>query len=217
MKNIQKHFFSLYAYKLIKEGYAVMIVNWVKEDEELLEPYEWAQGDDIEIISTIQCIRVDEKTLHDFIYGCLLLFDKQYFNQVFAVGNGQYAIAIETNHQGKVCYRSVFDFASRQLLNEQIQQLPVSSIRYQMYDEGEMKEYGLTRDERLKKQFIDQKIDELYMEDYDVFLVLCQQLNINEEKSIEKYDHLKKLIEKGYSFVHELLYNELIKKEYKKK
>ena len=30
-----------------------MIVNWVKEDEELLEPYEWSNGDDIEIISTL--------------------------------------------------------------------------------------------------------------------------------------------------------------------
>ena len=35
-----------------------MIVNWVKEDEELLEPYEWAHGDDIEIISTLSCYKV---------------------------------------------------------------------------------------------------------------------------------------------------------------
>ena len=114
-----------------------MIVNWVKEDEELLEPYEWQQGDDIEIISTIQCIRVDEKTLHDFIYGCLLLFDRQYFNKVFAVGNGKLAVAVETNHQGKLCYRSVFDFASRKQINEQILKQPVLAIQYQMYDEGE--------------------------------------------------------------------------------
>ena len=46
-----------------------MIVNWVKEDEELLEPYEWSNGDDIEIISTLSCFKVDQKTLHDFIYG----------------------------------------------------------------------------------------------------------------------------------------------------
>ena len=45
-----------------------MIVNWVKEDEELLEPYEWSNGDDIEIISTLSCFKVDQKTLHDFIY-----------------------------------------------------------------------------------------------------------------------------------------------------
>lgn len=38
-----------------------MIVNWVKEDEELLEPYEWSNGDDIEIISTLSCFKVDQK------------------------------------------------------------------------------------------------------------------------------------------------------------
>lgn len=194
-----------------------MIVNWVKEDEELLEPYEWSQGDDIEIISAIQCIRVDEQTLHDFIYGCLLLFDKAYFNRVFAIGDGHYAVAIETNHEGKLCYRSVFDFASRQKLNAQILALPLTSLQYQMYDEGEIKEYGLTRNERLKKQYIDHKIDELYMDHFESFLTLCEQLNIQDEKSIQKYDHLKKLIENGYSFIHEMLYNELIKKEYKKK
>ena len=40
--------------------------------------------------------------------------------------------------------------------------LALKDIPYQMYDEGEMKEYGLTREERLKKQFIEQRIDELY-------------------------------------------------------
>lgn len=194
-----------------------MIVNWVKEDEELLEPYEWCQGDDIEIISTIQCIRVDQKTLYDFIYGCLHIFDKKYFNKVFAIGDGNYTIAIETNDQGKLCYRSVFNFEDRKKLNQQISMLKESQIQYQMYDEGEMKEYGLTRDERIKKQFIENKIDEIYIENYDAFLTLCNQLNIQEDKSIQKYYHLKKLIENGYSFIHELLYNELIKKEYKKK
>lgn len=35
--------------------------------------------------------------------------------------------------------------------------LALKDIPYQMYDEGEMKEYGLTRNERLKKQYIEQK------------------------------------------------------------
>ena len=56
-----------------------MIVNWVKEDEELLEPYEWSNGDDIEIISTLSCFKVDQKTLHDFIYGCLHIFNHHNF------------------------------------------------------------------------------------------------------------------------------------------
>ena len=31
-----------------------------------------------------------------------------------------------------------------------------------MYDEGEMKEYGLTREERLKNNLLNKRIDELY-------------------------------------------------------
>ncbi|MGN1183050.1 MAG: hypothetical protein ACI4SR_08610 [Faecalibacillus sp.] len=194
-----------------------MIVNWVKEDEELIEPYEWCEGDDIEIISTIQCIRVDQKTMHDFIYGCLHIFDKQYYNKIFAVGDGHFSLAIETNQEGKLCYRSVFDFKDRKRINDLILKQDETVIHYQMYDEGEMKEYGLTREERIKKQFIDQKVDEIYMDNYDAFLMICEKLNIQDEKSIEKYQHLKRLIEKGYSFIHILLYNEFIKKEYKKK
>ena len=44
-----------------------IIVNWVKEDEELLEPYEWDEDDDLEIISRVDIYHVDEKTLHEFM------------------------------------------------------------------------------------------------------------------------------------------------------
>ena len=44
-----------------------IIVNWVKEDEELLEPYEWDEDDDLEIISRVDIYHVDEKT-------CMILF-----------------------------------------------------------------------------------------------------------------------------------------------
>ena len=80
-----------------------------------------------------------------------------------------------------------------------------------MYDEGLIKEYGLTRNERIKKQYVENMVDQLYVEDYDKFLNVCKQLEINDDKSIGKYLHLKKKLEKGYSFIHELLYNEFVK------
>ena len=113
-----------------------MIVNWVKEDEELLEPYEWAHGDDIEIISTLSCYKVDKQTLHDFIYGCLHIFEPSLCQKVFAIGDGNYALAIETDINGKVCYRSVFDFCDRDKMNKKIMSLALKDIPYQMYDEG---------------------------------------------------------------------------------
>ena len=145
------------------------MLNWVKEDEELLEPYEWSNGDDIEIISTLSCFKVDQKTLHDFIYGCLHIFDQKLCQKVFAIGDGHYALAIEQMIKESFVIEVFLIFVDRDKMNKKIAALELSNIHYQMYDEGEMKEYGLTREERLKKQFIEQRIDELYMENYDDF------------------------------------------------
>ena len=180
-----------------------IIVNWVKEDEELLEPYEWDEDDDLEIISRVDIYHVDEKTLHDFIYGCINIYDSQYFNNIFIVGDGKYSVVVEINNNGKLVYRSLTMMKQRTLINHELKKLPIVKINYHMYDEGLIKEYGLTRNERIKKQ---------YVEDYDKFLNVCKQLEINDDKSIGKYLHLKKKLEKGYSFIHELLYNEFVKK-----
>ena len=53
--------------------------------------------------STLSCFKVDQKTLHDFIYGCLHIFDQKLCQKVFAIGDGHYALAIETDDQGKLC------------------------------------------------------------------------------------------------------------------
>ena len=189
-----------------------IIVNWVKEDEELLEPYEWDEDDDLEIISRVDIYHVDEKTLHDFIYGCINIYDSQYFNNIFIVGGGKYSVVVEINNNGKLVYRSLTMMKQRTLINHELKKLPTVKINYHMYDEGLIKEYGLTRNERIKKQYVENMVDQLYVEDYDKFLNVCKQLEINDDKSIGKYLHLKKKLEKGYSFIHELLYNEFVKK-----
>lgn len=189
-----------------------IIVNWVKEDEELLEPYEWDEDDDLEIISRVDIYHVDEKTLHDFIYGCINIYDSQYFNNIFIVGDGKYSVVVEINNNGKLVYRSLTMMKQRTLINHELKKLPIVKINYHMYDEGLIKEYGLTRNERIKKQYVENMVDQLYVEDYDKFLNVCKQLEINDDKSIGKYLHLKKKLEKGYPFIHELLYNEFVKK-----
>ncbi|WP_294580542.1 hypothetical protein [uncultured Thomasclavelia sp.] len=189
-----------------------IIVNWVKEDEELLEPYEWDEDDDLEIISRLPGYRVDQKTLHDFIYGCLDLEQREYFNRIFIVGDGFYSVVVEINPCGKLAYRSLTTMKQRNLINDYLKKQPLTTIEYQMYDEGLIKEYGLTRNERIKKQYVIGMIDKLYVENYDRFIQICKQLAINDEKSISKYLHLKKKLDVGYSFIHELLYNQLVKK-----
>lgn len=189
-----------------------IIVNWVKEDEELLESYEWDESDDLEIISVLNAYLVDDKTLHDFIYGCINLFDKQYFNSIFIVGNGNYSVVVEINNIGKLAYRSLPMINQRALINDYLKTQSLTIFNYYMYDEGLAKEYGLTRNERIKKQYVDNMIDKLYVEDYDKFLKICNELEIKDEKSIGMYLRLKKKLEHGYSFIHELLYNEFVKK-----
>ena len=189
-----------------------IIVNWVKEDEELLESYEWDESDDLEIISVLNAYLVDDKKLHDFIYGCINLFDKQYFNSIFIVGNGNYSVVVEINNMGKLAYRSLPMINQRALINDYLKTQSLTIFNYYMYDEGLAKEYGLTRNERIKKQYVDNMIDKLYVEDYDKFLKICNELEIRDEKSIGMYLRLKKKLEHGYSFIHELLYNEFVKK-----
>ena len=189
-----------------------IIVNWVKEDEELLESYEWDESDDLEIISVLNAYLVDDKTLHDFIYGCINLFDKQYFSSIFIVGNGNYSVVVEINNIGKLAYRSLPMINQRALINDYLKTQSLTIFNYYMYDEGLAKEYGLTRNERIKKQYVDNMIDKLYVEDYDKLLKICNELEIKDEKSIGMYLRLKKKLEHGYSFIHELLYNEFVKK-----
>ena len=189
-----------------------IIVNWVKEDEELLESYEWDENDDLEIISVLNGYLVDDKTLHDFIYGCINLFEQQYFNSIFIVGNVGYSVVVEINNLGKLTYRSLPMINQRSLINSFLKTQDLTIFNYYMYDEGLVKEYGLTRSERLKKQYVDNMIDKLYVEDYDEFFKICNELEIKDEKSIGMYLRLKKKLEHGYSFIHELLYNEFVKK-----
>lgn len=190
-----------------------MIVNWVKEDEELLEPYEWQEGDDIEIISKLNLYKVDNKTLYDFIYGCLHIHDQELFQKVFIIGNGNYSLAIETDKKGKLIYRSVIDLASRNKINKRINALTPTTINYQKYDEAEYKEYGLTRKERLNKQYLEQVIDEIYYQNKNYFKQLCYKLQINDNKDINKYHHLKNKLQKGYNNFHKTLYQLLINKK----
>lgn len=186
-------------------------VNWVREDEELLEPYEWIEYDDIENILNPQIYHVDEKTIYDFIYGCMTLSSKKYWNKIFAVSNQKAVIFAEINKNGKLKMRGLCDLKSRKNIAQIAYDLPITIFEYELYDEGLPKEYGITRKERLKKQYVDQKIDELYIEKNDQFVELCKLLNIDEEKNVNRYTILKRKTEYGYSFIHELLYQKIVK------
>lgn len=185
-------------------------VNWVKEDEELLEPYEWCEFDDLEDLEDLDIFLVDDAVLYDFIYGCLFIKDTRYCSRIFALSNGKVSVIVEIDTRGKLIYRGVSTMDGQRKILCTVNKLDKTMIEYELYDEAMIKEYGLTRQERTKKQYVDDKIDELYVNEFDTFLALCNTLEIHEQDGISKYVTLKKKIEYGYSFIHEMLYYQII-------
>ena len=196
----------------MKKGH--VLINWVLDDEELLEPYEWDEEDDLEILDDLPIIHVDEKTLYDLIYCTLQLKDMRFIEhqQTFLFSHGKYALAIEFDQEGRLIYRGTLLYEQRTQVNALALQLPVISLSYTIFDYGCMKEYGLTRLERLKKQLVEECIDGLYECDHDRLLKLYQEYFDKKEDNLDKaYHRLKEKIESGYSLIHELLYAQLIK------
>lgn len=188
-------------------------VNWVKEDEELLESYEWLEHDDLERIFDLEVYLVDDKTLSDFIYGCMFIKDDIFCGKIFALSNHKVSVIVEIDTRGKLIYRGLSDIKGQQYILNLTKDLDETSIEYDLYDEAFNKEYGLTREERTKKQYVEDQIDELYVEDFERFVSICYNLGIDDSQGISMYIKLKKKIEHGYSFIHEMLYYKIIEQQ----
>ncbi len=187
----------------------MFLVNFVYDDEELLEPYEWQEDDIYQEFHYLPIYRVHYQTLHDFLYGKLYIPKQK--ESIFIVGDGHYNVVIEMK-KDVIYKRGTVTFQKRQQINEIIKTLPVTLFQYRILEEAYEKEYGLTRQERMKKICIEEVIDEIFVVHYELFQEICEQLNIHEESPSDQYLMLKHKIEKGYSSLHELLYKELIQK-----
>lgn len=190
-------------------GLNILLVNFVYDDEELLEPYEWQDDDSYEEIENAPLYHVSTKQLHDFLYAKFYQFSGT--DGIFIVGDGHYCFVVDIkNHT--IVRRGTFSWQQRQQINDILKQEPITFFQYQIKDEAYDKEFGLTRNERLKKMCLEEVIDEIFVVRYDVFLEICQQFHIEGENPSEKYLALKHEIEKGYTSLHELLYKELVQK-----
>ena len=190
-------------------GLNILLVNFVYDDEELLEPYEWQDDDSYEEIENAPLYHVSTKQLHDFLYAKFYQFSGT--DGIFIVGDGHYCFVVDIkNHT--IVRRGTFSWQQRQQINDILKQEPIIFFQYQIKDEAYDKEFGLTRNERLKKMCLEEVIDEIFVVRYDVFLEICQQFHIEGENPSEKYLALKHKIEKGYTSLHELLYKELVQK-----
>ena len=188
----------------------MFLANMVYDDEELLEPYEWQDDDCYEEFHYLPIYRVTQHQLHDFIYGKLCIEDME--DCFFIVGDGHYSVVIQMKDQC-IYRRGTVLFSQRKKINDIIQTVGYSHFSYRILEEAYEKEVGLTRLERTSKICIEEVIDEIFVVHYDLFLEICEQLHIQEDGPSEKYLALKNKIEKGYSSIHELLYQELIQKK----
>lgn len=184
-----------------------VIVNWSYFDEEILEPYEWSQDDDLQIITSIQVLYVDDQQMNDFYNNVIYFRNVNQLYHDFIVCSLHYALAIEIDQTGKLKYRSVLTYDVREKLYRSYDISKFQKLEYVIEDYCELKEYGLTRYERIKKQSLINKIEMLYQFQPKKILFLYQQVYLEphiDEK--EAYESLMERLKFGYYNVHEYLY-----------
>ena len=153
-----------------------VIVNWSYFDEEILEPYEWSQDDDLQIITSIQVLYVDDQQMNDFYNNVIYFNNANQLYHDFIVCSLHYALAIEIDQTGKLKYRSVLTYDVREKLYRSYDISKLQKLEYIIEDYCELKEYGLTRYERIKKQSLINKIEMLYQFQPKKILFLYQQI-----------------------------------------
>lgn len=188
----------------------MFLVNFVYDDEELLEPYEWNDDDHYEEFYFLPIFRVKKNELHDFLYGQLHFQHED--DSIFIVTDTHYSVVIEIKN-AYIYRRGTVTLKQRQLIQHISETLPYTSFDYQVVEEAYDKEFGLTRFERIKKICIEEVIDEIFVVHYDLFLEICKLLHIYKDSPNEQYKTLKEKLDKGYSSLHEILYQELVKKK----
>ncbi len=71
-----------------------VIVNWSFYDEELLEPYEWDQNDDLELLEDVEMIYVDDKLINHCIND-IVLFHTNLSQKVIVFFSDHYSVCVE--------------------------------------------------------------------------------------------------------------------------
>lgn len=188
----------------------MILVNFVLEDEDLLEPYEWEEDDHYEEFSYLVMFHLTHHALYDFLYGTLKIRDLE--DGIYIVGDTHYCFVVEINNQ-IITRRGTIPYHQQKRVHQVIDTLPVSYFHYQVLQRAYEKELGLTRNERLRKQMIEEVLEEAYHYHPEVFEHICKELMIEDIEKEKQYEKISALVEKGYSSIHDILYKELISKK----
>lgn len=171
------------------------LVNWAYEDEELLLAYEWQEEDPMEWLFQVELLFVSSKMMQDCLMdeiGKISLDDGYYI-----ISDGKYSLAIAIN-DGYLCMRSFLEYELAKDVKERIKCLNRLDITYQSKGSRQIKELGLTRFEKEKKQ--------LLLAYLDIF---------DHEEVSELASHNWDYIEQGYHLLHEYLYLQISKQKLK--
>jgi Protein of unknown function (DUF3603). len=188
-----------------------VVVNWVLDDEELLEPYEWEADDDLELLEEIEVYHVDRETIYH-LYYCQLVLEVALKMTIAIFSDGFHSIVVEFDEENNLKYRSLLSLKARESLKDLVKQLPKTKLVYNILSYGENKELGLTRLEREKKQYIYQWLSELFYSSPNDLMELSNEfflIKVIDEKQV--YQTILEKLDKGYSSLHEMLYLEFVK------
>lgn len=188
----------------------MILVNFVLDDEELLEPYEWEEDDVYEEFPYLVIFHLTTKSLYDFLYGTLKIKDLE--DGIYIVGDIHYCFVVEIRNK-LIDRRGTIPYHQQERVHNIIETLPVTYFHYKVYQRAYEKELGLTRNERMKKQIIEEILEEAYYYHEDVFNHICMELMIDEESKEKQYEKLLSMLEKGYTVIHDVLYDEFISKK----
>lgn len=181
-----------------------ILVNWSLDDEEVLEPYEWEEDDDLEVLACATLLHVSDEALFDLYYGVLKVLNLNPGDYLCSNGKSILALRI-IQEDGRLGYRSVLPFKYRQALCEMAKCLPLTSVEYDLYARAETKEYGLSREEREKKQWLFEHLELLDQNELNGIYRIALPL----DKTISKKQLLSRL-EYGYDYLHEYLYQRFV-------
>ncbi len=189
-----------------------ILVNWSYADEELLEPYEWSDDDDLESIESVNLYKISKNQMYDMYYSqmhCMTDFE----DKVVTFCDEHIVLVVEFDEDNQIFARSLVTYSDQLKIIDFIAKDSVVNIDYEVIEESYNKELGLTRFEREKKQFVTDEIEYLYLKSQKLFSKIYFEIFGHFEDSSEKmYQNIMKRIEKGYNSIHELLYKELIKR-----
>lgn len=188
----------------------MILVNFVSDDEEILEPYEWEDDDNYEEYPYLVMFHLSLNELYDFLYGTIIIDDLE--DGIYIVGDTHFCFVVDIKNK-MIDRRGTIYFHQQEKVHHIIETLPITSFHYRVIQRAYEKELGLTRNERLKKQIVEELLEEAYYYHSEVFEHICKELMIEDIQKEKQYEKILLLTEKGYTSIHDILYEELISKK----